>query len=81
MELSPEEYGAYWGGAIRMAAGIILVLVVHQGVAGFLSHPQVGARLLGWVILLLAIVVGTFGVSLGLAHVMRTAVAAESRRG
>ncbi|MFW6448356.1 MAG: hypothetical protein ACOC0X_02315 [Halobacteriota archaeon] len=79
MELSPEEYGNYWSGALRLAAGAFLVLLVHRGVGDFLAHPDWPPRVLGWSLLGLAMLVGAFVAALGLARVVRAAVRAERR--
>lgn len=80
MKLSPEEYGGYWAGAIRLAAGVILVVLVNRGVTSLLDHSEWPARGLGWVVFGLAILVGAFAAALGLARIVRTAVAAERQR-
>lgn len=80
MRLSPEEYGAYWSGAVRMAAGVVVVLLVHRGVDPLVSHSEWPAQALGWVVLALAVFVGAFAVALGLARIVRTAVAVERGR-
>lgn len=77
MKLSPEEYGRYWAGGLRMAAGVLLVILVHRGVQPLLDHPEWPAQGLGWIVLALAIVVGAFAVALGIARIVRTAVAVE----
>lgn len=77
MKHSPEAYGAYWAGAVRMAAGAVVVLAVHRGVAPLVDHPEWPAQLLGWAVLALALFVGAFAVAVGLARIVRTAVAVE----
>lgn len=79
MRLSPEEYGAYWAGAIRIAAGVVLVILVYRAIGTFLNHPEVLAQVFGWALLILAILAGAFLVSLGVARIVRGAVAAERR--
>lgn len=81
MKFSPEEYGAYWSGALRMAAGLLVMVFAYRGTTALTGHPAWGARILGWVLVSLAVVVGVFAVALGLARVIRTAVSVERRRG
>ena len=80
MELSPEEYGAYWGGSIRIAAGVLVAVFGYQFASPLLSHPEFGATALGVVLLAGLVLAGTFVAVLGLARVIRTAVDAEMRR-
>lgn len=79
MNLSPEEYGAYWGGAIRIAAGVLVAAGGWQFVQPLLAIPQLGARALAVVLFVGAVLAGTFLAVLGLARVVRTAVDAEMR--
>lgn len=79
MEHTPEDYGAYWSAGLRLAAGALLVVVVFRGVDPLVRHPEWPAQALGWVVLGLSVVVGSFAVALGLAIIVRTAVAAEAR--
>jgi hypothetical protein len=78
MNLSPEEYGAYWSASLRVSVGILVVVFGYGLVRPFLDHPETGATLLGAVILAALVVVGSFLVVLGLARVVRTAVDAET---
>ena len=78
MELSPEEYGAYWRASIRVAAGIAIILLGSRLVSPLLSGP-VGATGLGVFLLVLLILAGSFVAMLGVARVGRTAVDAEMR--
>ncbi|QSX00245.1 hypothetical protein [Haloterrigena alkaliphila] len=79
MELSPEEYGAYWRASIRVAAGVIIVTLGSRLASPLLSGPTVGAIGLGVVLLILLILAGTYVAMLGVARVVRTAVDAEMR--
>ncbi|ELY82699.1 hypothetical protein [Natrinema pallidum] len=78
MELSPEEYGAYWRGSIRIAAGLLVAFFGLRLTSPLRTHPEVGASALGVVLLALLVVAGTFVATLGLARVVRTAVDAET---
>lgn len=78
MELSPEEYGAYWRASTRVAAGLLVVVFGFRLTSPLRSHPEVGASALGVVVLLLLAFVGTFLATLGLARVVRTAVDVET---
>ena len=78
MELSPEEYGAYWRASIRVAAGIAIITLGSRLVSPLLSGP-VGATGLGVFLLVLLILAGSFVAMLGVARVVRTAVDAEMR--
>jgi len=80
MKLSPEEYGAYWGGAVRIAAGALLAILTYRWVGMFLNHPEWGARLLGWGLLAMAVLVASFAIAIGLGRIVRAAVDAAHRR-
>ncbi len=80
MELSPEEYGAYWNASIRIALGVLVVFGGYQVASPLLSHPEAGATGLGIFLLVGLVLAGSFLVTLGLARVIRTAVDAEMRR-
>ena len=75
MRHTPEEYGAYWAGAARMAIGVVLVLLVYHGVEPLTGHREWAAQGLGWVVLALAVFVGSFLVALGLARIIRAGAA------
>lgn len=77
MELSPDEYGRYWRGSIRIAAGGLTVGAGYRFVRPLLDHPRVLTTLFGATVLALIALVGTFVAVLGLARVIRTAVRAE----
>lgn len=79
MELTPEEYGIYWAGAVRLAAGVLVVLIVRAAMADLLVHPDLPARALGWMIVGLAVLVGSFVATLGVARVVRGALRHERR--
>lgn len=79
MELSPEEYGAYWSASIRVAAGAVVVFFGHRVTAPFLAHPEAGATALGAFVFVAVVAAGTFLACLGLARLVRVAVAAELR--
>ena len=78
MELSPEEYGAYWRASIRVAAGIAIITLGARLVDPLLAGP-VGAMGLGVFLLVVLILAGSFVAMLGVARVVRTAVDAEMR--
>ncbi|MFC4542713.1 hypothetical protein ACFO5R_12355 [Halosolutus amylolyticus] len=80
MELSPEEYGAYWRASIRVAAGILVVFLSYRFlVAGLLAYGNAGAIALGVFLFAALVAAGTFVAMLGVARVVRTAVDAEMR--
>lgn len=79
MDLSPEEYGAYWRASIRVAAGVLVVFFGHRLIAPLLSLPTFGAQALGAVVFVAVVLAGTFLVCLGLARLVRAAVDAEMR--
>lgn len=79
MELSPEEYGAYWRASIRIAAGILVLALAQVLTAPLLGHANVGAIGLGVFLLVALVFAGTFVAVLGLARVVRIAVDAEMR--
>ena len=73
MAHTPEDVGEYWAGAIRIAAGVLFVLLTHQFVQPFIELDPWPAKLLGWTVLAGAIFVGAFAFSLGLARIVSTA--------
>lgn len=77
MELSPEEYGAYWGASLRISAGVLVVFFGHRFLAPFIDHPEVGATALGVTIFGLLVVVGCFLAAIGVARIVRTAMGAQ----
>ena len=80
MELSPEEYGAYWRATVRVAAGIVFIYLSYRFVvSSLLSHPDAGAIAIGVFLFAAIVFAGLFAVMLGLARVVRTAVDAEMR--
>ncbi|SFB79396.1 hypothetical protein SAMN05444422_10245 [Halobiforma haloterrestris] len=79
MELSPEEYGAYWRASIRVAGGALILFLAVRLTAPLLSHPNPGAVGLGIFLLVALFFVGSFAAMLGVARVVRTAVDAEMR--
>ncbi|RQG96727.1 hypothetical protein [Natrarchaeobius oligotrophus] len=80
MELSPEEYGAYWRASIRVAAGVVFVYLSYRFVVSqLLDHSDAGAVLMGVFLFVALAFAGTFVAVLGLARVVRTAVDAEMR--
>ncbi|ELY48472.1 MULTISPECIES: hypothetical protein [Natronorubrum] len=80
MELSPEEYGAYWRASIYVAAGIVIAFLGTRLTSPLLSHPNAGAIGLGVFLFVTVIFASTFIAMLGVARVVRTAVDAELRR-
>ncbi|WIV66775.1 hypothetical protein [Natrialbaceae archaeon AArc-T1-2] len=80
MNLSPEEYGAYWGASIRVAVGVLVVFFGYRLADPLLSHPEAGATILGIVLTVGIVLAGSFITVLGIARVVRTAVDAEMRR-
>ncbi|GEM_PF-539584 len=80
MELSPEEYGAYWRATIRVAAGILVIVLSYQYIiSSLLSQSAGGAIAIGIFLLAAVLFAGLFAVMLGVARVVRTAVDAEMR--
>ena len=79
MELSPEEYGAYWRASIFVAAGILIIALATRVTSPLLSHPNAGAVGLGAFLFSALVFAGTFGAMLGVARTVRTAVDAEMR--
>lgn len=77
MDLTPEEYGAYWGASIRIAVGVLVVAAAFRFTAPLLGHPEAGATGLGLFLLVGLVLAGTYVASLGLARLVRTAVDAE----
>ncbi|MFC6763696.1 hypothetical protein [Natrinema soli] len=78
MDLSPDEYGAYWRASIRVAAGVLVFFFGLRLTAPLRTHPEVGASVLGVILLILLALVGTYLAMLGVARVVRTAVDAET---
>lgn len=74
MEHTPEEYGQYWGGAIRIAAGVLIVILAYRWLVPFFDHPTTGATLFGYFVFGLAALAGTYAAVLGLAVVIKAAV-------
>ncbi|WP_290817892.1 hypothetical protein [Halovivax sp.] len=79
MDLSPEEYGAYWGGSVRIAAGVLLSVFGYRFADQFMGHGDFGPTALGAFLFSGLVLVGTFVAMLGVARVVRTAVDAEMR--
>ncbi|WP_049921851.1 hypothetical protein [Halopiger djelfimassiliensis] len=80
MELSPEEYGAYWRASIYIAAGVLIVVLGYRFVVSLLfSYPNIGATAFGAFLFAALVFIGTFAAMLGVARVVRTAVDAEMR--
>lgn len=80
MEHTAEEYGDYWSGSVRIAAGVLLVWLGSGLVGPFVEHGRLGPTAVGAFIVGGSTLVGTYLATLGLARVIRTAVAAENRR-
>ncbi|MFC6716908.1 hypothetical protein ACFQGT_16365 [Natrialbaceae archaeon GCM10025810] len=80
MELSPEEYGAYWGASLRVAAGILVMGFGYRLAAPLLSFSAPPAVGLGVMLVAGVVVAGSFLVVLGLSRAVRAAVSAELRR-
>lgn len=80
MELSPEEYGAYWRASIYVAAGVLLVFLSYRFViAELFSFDNVGALAIGVFLFAALTFAGVFVAMLGVARVVRTAIDAEMR--
>ncbi|ELY54046.1 hypothetical protein [Natronolimnohabitans innermongolicus] len=79
MELSPEEYGAYWRSSIFVAAGVSIVVFGYRLLSPLLSGPTVGAIGIAVFLLLALILAGTYVAMIGVARAVRTAVDAEMR--
>ncbi|ELY45118.1 hypothetical protein [Natronorubrum sulfidifaciens] len=79
MELSPEEYGAYWRASVYVAAGIVLGFLGYRLTSPLLSHPNAGAVGLGVFLFVTVVFASTFIAMLGFARAVRTAVDAELR--
>ncbi|ADD04938.1 solute carrier family 5 (low affinity glucose cotransporter), member 4-like protein [Natrialba magadii ATCC 43099] len=80
MELSPEEYGAYWQASIRVAMGIVIVFLGTQVIVSpLLTHPNLPAVGLGIFLFVAIVFVGSFLAMLGIARVVRTAMDVELR--
>ncbi|APX98049.1 hypothetical protein [Natronorubrum daqingense] len=79
MELSPEEYGAYWRASLHVAAGVIIIYLGYQVVSPLLEYSNVGAVGIGIFIFVSLVVAGSFIAMLGVARTVRTAVDAEMR--
>lgn len=77
MELSPEEYGAYWRASIRIAAGLLVIALAQVVTAPLFGYGNVGAIGIGVFLLCALVLAGTFIAVLGLARVVRIAVDAE----
>ncbi|MCU4751785.1 hypothetical protein OB919_07285 [Halobacteria archaeon AArc-curdl1] len=80
MDISPEEYGAYWQSSLRIAAGVLVIGFGDWFGSFFFEQSALGAVGLGLVIYVGLIVVGCFLITLGGARAVRTAVGAEKRR-
>lgn len=76
MDHAPEAYGEYWSGAIRMAAGVLVVFYSYQFFSQFddLVHDAVFGWLFIWGLFGLVVLVGCFAVAIGLATVVKAAV-------
>ncbi len=80
MELSPEEYGAYWRASLFVAGGLLLVVVPYRFLVTMVfEFGTPGAYLMGLVLWMATTVAGTYVAILGIARVVRTAVDAEMR--
>ena len=79
MELSPEEYGAYWRASLLLSAGVLVGYLGYRVAAPLLTHSEAGATLFGLFLLVALIVAGSYLATLGIARTIRTAVDAEMR--
>ncbi|GAB3022804.1 hypothetical protein [Natronobiforma cellulositropha] len=79
MDLSPEEYGAYWRASLRIAAGVLVVVFGRRLPDALLALSEVGPIVLGIVFYVGIVLVSVYLIVLGLARVIRTAVDAEMR--
>lgn len=80
MELSPEEYGTYWGASLRVAAGILVMGFGYRLAAPLLDLTAPPAIGLGVAVIAGVVAAGSYLVVLGLARAVRAAVRAEMRR-
>ncbi|MFC3959741.1 hypothetical protein [Halovivax cerinus] len=80
MEHTAEAYGEYWGGAVRIAVGGLLTWIGRTVAGPFLALDGLGPTAVGFAVFAGMLVVGTYVAVLGLARVIRTAVAAERSR-
>lgn len=80
MELSPEEYGAYWRASLLVSTGVLVAYLGYRVAGPLLSHPEAGATLFGLFLIVALVVAGCYLVVLGLARTIRAAVDAEMRR-
>lgn len=74
MDHTPEEYGEYWAGAVRIAGGCFLVVVGYRALVPFFEHAAAGATIFGYFVFALVVLAGAFAATLGLAKVIKTAV-------
>ncbi|WP_121741693.1 hypothetical protein [Natronorubrum halophilum] len=79
MELSPEEYGAYWRASLHVAAGVIIVFLGYQVASPLFAYSTAGAVGIGIFLFVALVVAGSFVAMLGVARTVRTAVDAEMR--
>lgn len=79
MELSPEEYGAYWRASLLVSAGMLVAYLGYRVTAPLLAYSQAGPTAFGLFLLVALVAAGTYLVVLGLARTIRTAVDAEMR--
>ncbi|NGM70204.1 hypothetical protein G6M89_14495 [Natronolimnobius sp. AArcel1] len=79
MELSPEEYGAYWRASFRIAAGLLVIMIGQTATAPLFGYGNVGATAFGVFLLVALVLAGSFITVLGVSRVVRTAVDAEMR--
>lgn len=75
MNHTPEEYGQYWSGAIRVAAGLFFMVLSYRLVLPLLESRVFMERALAYFVLAGAILVGSVALVLGTAVVVKTAVA------
>lgn len=80
MDISPEEYGAYWGASVRIAAGVLVAVFGYRFAGRFLGHGEFGPTALGAFLFAGLVLMGTFVATLGVARVVRTAVDVELRK-
>lgn len=73
MDRSPEEYGRYWRGSLRITAGVLAAMGGYRLAQPLFLDPGLGTTLFGWLLFALVLAVATYLGVLGLARVIETA--------